>query len=92
MAWTSPKTFISAVLSSAELNTHLRDNLLAILSTTGNLTDLYERAAWAPDRGRPASPVQDRRQFHAGRGRRRRWPPSRRASVQGRTAMGMRSP
>jgi hypothetical protein len=38
MAWTSPKTWTSAVLSSTELNTHLRDNLLHICSTTGNLT------------------------------------------------------
>lgn len=38
MAWTSPKTWSSAVLSSTEMNTHLRDNLLAICSTTGNLT------------------------------------------------------
>ena len=38
MAWTSPKTWTSAVLSSAEMNTHLRDNLLHICSTTGNLT------------------------------------------------------
>lgn len=40
MAWTSPKTWLSAVLSSAELNTHLRDNLLHIAGTSGtNLTD-----------------------------------------------------
>ena len=38
MAWTSPKTFTSAVLSSTEMNTHLRDNLLHLASTTGNLT------------------------------------------------------
>jgi hypothetical protein len=36
--WTSPKTFTSAVLSSTEMNTHLRDNLLHLGSTTGNLT------------------------------------------------------
>lgn len=27
MAWTTPKTFSSAVATSAEMNTHLRDNL-----------------------------------------------------------------
>lgn len=27
MSWTTPKTFTSAVLSSTEMNTHLRDNL-----------------------------------------------------------------
>jgi hypothetical protein len=37
MAWTSPKTFTSAVLSSAELNTHLRDQLLYLGGTDGML-------------------------------------------------------
>ena len=38
MAWTSPRTWGAEVLSSTTLNTHLRDNLLHICSTSGNLT------------------------------------------------------
>lgn len=37
MAWTSPRTWSSEVLSSTTLNTHLRDNLLYICGTDGNL-------------------------------------------------------
>lgn len=37
MAWTSPKTWLSAILSSSDLNTHVRDNLLYLAGTTGFL-------------------------------------------------------
>ncbi len=39
MAWTAPKTFVAgAVLTAAELNTHVRDNLLALKTTVSDHT------------------------------------------------------
>lgn len=38
MAWTTPRTWSSEVLTSTNLNTHLRDNLNALYGTTTSYT------------------------------------------------------
>ncbi len=53
MAWTAPRTWVTAeVVTAALMNTHVRDNLLvtapAVLTTTGDV--LYASAANAPAR------------------------------------------
>jgi len=41
MAWTAPKTWTAEVLTSSDLNTHLRDNLLALKDPPDNFYDIY---------------------------------------------------
>lgn len=40
MSWTTPKTWTAALVTVAEFNTHLRDNLLAILPAGPALTSV----------------------------------------------------
>lgn len=50
MAWTAPKTFTSAAATSAEMNTHLRDNMLALTSWT-SYTPTVGGTGWALGNG-----------------------------------------
>ena len=51
MAWTAPKTFVAdGVLTAAELNTHLRDNLLA-LTTWASYTPTWTATGGTPTIG-----------------------------------------
>lgn len=55
MAWTSPKTFVSLeVLTASELNTYVRDNMLALYPTWQTYTPTFGGFSTAPTIGRVA--------------------------------------
>lgn len=52
MAWTAPKTWTNAVLTAADLNTHVRDNLNAAIPVTSTITTTGTQTALAIPAGR----------------------------------------
>lgn len=46
MAWTDPKTWTAEVLTSSDLNTHLRDNLNALKDPPSNKYTFNDSADW----------------------------------------------
>lgn len=47
MAWTDPKTWTAEVLSSSDLNTHLRDNLNALKNPPSDFYTFNDTADWS---------------------------------------------